>query len=100
LCSLISTYLKGSYSWQHVLTKDKYNEIATSITTTIKGRLESELKLIRSATGEEITYTATALLITDSAVVVGDKIDGRTVLSSSIMQGLDGSTKFYEVYLI
>jgi len=97
LCSLISTYLKGSYTWQHILTKDKYNEIATSTTTTIKGRIESGFKLIVDPTGEDVS--STAVLITESAVVVGDKIDGRIVLASSRMDGLDGAAAFYEVML-
>ena len=94
---MLDDYANQSLIWMHVLTLNEYNEIATSTTTTIKGRKDTGFKLIRNAQGQEIV--STAYVATKSAIAANDTIDGKLVISSEPAIDLDGSVLFYEVYL-
>lgn len=94
---MLDDYANQSLTWVHVLTLNEYNEIATSTTTTIKGRKDTGLKLICNAQGQEIL--STAYVATKSAITVNDNIDGKLVVSSEPAIDLDGRVLFWEVYL-
>lgn len=94
---MLGDYLNQSLTWEHILTRNEYDEMATSVITTIKGRKETVNKLVRNTLGAEILSTAG--LYTEAAVVCNDKIDGRIVISSEPQTNLDGSIMYYEVYL-
>ncbi len=95
---MLTEYANQSLTWIRVLTRSAYDEIATSSTSTIKGRKEAVNKVIRTAQGQEVVVSA--LILTASAVTAGDKIDGREVVSSEPLPDLEGSTLFYEVYTL
>ena len=94
---MLDLYANQSLTWVHVLARNEYDEIATSTTTTIKGRKEDGFKLVRNAQGEEVT--SSAMVITIANIVVGDKLDGRTVIAVPNNAMLDGSNLFNGVYL-
>ena len=94
---MIKDYLNQTLIWGQAGEPDVYNEIPFT-NVFIKGRKEEGFKLIRNSQGQEVV--SSACVFTDEAVKVGDKVDGRIVLSAQPMNDLDGSILFREVYLI
>jgi hypothetical protein len=94
---MLDNYANQNLIWSYAGTPNEYNE-STYTTSTIKGRKETGFKLVRDAQGQEIT--SSAVVFTKSPVSNNDLIDGRRVISSESMIGLDGATQWYEVYLI
>lgn len=94
---MLEDYTNQSLVWVKVLTLNEYGEVATSTTTTIKGRMDTGFKLVRNAQGKEVV--STAYVATKSAVSVGDTINGKVVVSSEPAVGLDGAILWYDVYL-
>jgi len=94
---MISSYLNQSLTWKHAGTPNEYNE-STYTTTTIKGRKENGVKLVRNKQGEETV--STACVFTTSAVSVDDLIDDRLVIDVLSNPTLNGTNLFYEVYLV
>lgn len=93
---MLKPYANQSIVWEHATERDEYYQ-PTPVTSTILGRLEDGFKLIRNSEGEQVV--STGVLFTETAVAVGDKIDGRLVIASSPNRGFDGEIVFYEVYL-
>ena len=93
----LDNYFNQSLTWKHVASINDSNE-PTYITSTIKGRKETGNNLVRNAQGQEVV--SSAAIFTGSAIANNDKIDGRLVISVDAMINLNGTIKFYEVYLI
>lgn len=93
---MIEFYANQTLEHKAVTGINEYNE-PTYSTSNIKGRKEPGNKLIRNNEGEEVV--SSALVLTETEVSVGDKIDGRLVLKVDEAAGLDGTIEFYEVYL-
>jgi len=94
---MIKAYLNQNLSWKHAGTLNEYNE-PTYTTTTIKGRKETGHKLVRNKQGQEVV--SSAWVVTQSAIAPNDKIDGSLVISVEEAVQMDGTTKFYEGYLV
>ena len=92
----MTEYLNQSMTWKHISSINKYNE-PTYTTSTIKGRKETGHKLVRNSQGEEVV--STACVFTLSAIEKCDLIDDEIVISVESNVELNGTTKFYEVYL-
>jgi hypothetical protein len=93
---MINDYANQSMTLKTAGTPNEYNE-PTYATSTIKGRKEHGIKLVRNAQGEETV--SSAVVFTASVVSVNDLIDDAIVIDSQPMPNLDGTTQFYEVYL-
>lgn len=69
----------------------------TYTTTTIYGRKESRIRLVRDTQGKEVV--SSGIVYTETAVLVGDLLDATTVLRVDAMPDLGGTVQFYEVSL-
>lgn len=94
---MLSDYANQSLTLKHVTSVNEYNEPSYT-TTTIKGRKETGFKLIRNAAGQMVV--ASAIVFTKSAVSNNDLIDGSLVISVKSDISLDGTTLFYEAFLL
>lgn len=95
----LSNYANQNLSLEvRTATKNAYNEYTYSTAVIIKGRKEPSNKLVVDASGED--KITSSFVMTEVAVTVGDKIDGRMVVTSEPVPNLAGITEFYEVYLI
>jgi len=95
---MIGTYTNQLVIWKHGITISDTNEKTFSSTDTIKGRVKLGYKLVINSKGEEVV--SIAKLLTESAVGVNDEINGQVVVNVNPLVDLDGTTQFYEVYLI
>ena len=93
---MLSGYANQSLSWGSRGTPNEYNE-STFSTVTIKGRMETGYKRILNSQGVEVV--SSARVMTESHILVGDKIDGSTVIAVNTMFGMEGTVEFYECYL-
>jgi len=93
----LDNYFNQSLTWKHVASTNDYNEPIYT-TFTIKGRKETGNILVRNAQGQEVV--SSAAIFTGSAIANNDLIDGQLVVSVDAMINLNGTIKFYEVYLI
>ena len=94
---MLDRYANQSLTWKHVATTNKYGE-STYTTSTVKGRKETGYKLVRNSKGEEVV--SSARVFTQSTVVEKDLIDEKIVVAVDYAIGLNGTVKFYTVYLI
>ena len=95
---MLSNYANQDLSWEVKTGEDDYSQPTFAAAATIKGRKTVTNKLVRNKQGEEVLVTGTVL--TESDVSEGDRIDGRTVMSSGPAVELGGSTLFNRVYLL
>ena len=93
---MIEMYANQSLTLKVPGTPNEYNE-PTYTSSTIKGRKESNFKLVRDVHGDEVV--SSSFVVTESAVEVGNLIDDKVVIASNPMPDLDGNIQFYEVYL-
>lgn len=93
---MLTDLANQALTWQSVASINAYNE-PTYTTATIYGRKEDGFRQIRNAQGE-ITVSS-ALVLTDSAVAVGGKIDGRIIIAVETIRDLGGAVDHYEAYL-
>jgi hypothetical protein len=94
----LGAYANQSISHQVAGVHNEYDEITYGASATIKGRKEATSKLIRTPSGQEIV--SVAMVMTETAVAVNDKLDSRLVIASEPAIDLGGNILFYEVYLI
>lgn len=95
---MLEDYLNQNLTWAAKSTLNDYGEQTYAAATTIKGRKEAQSKIIRNEQGEEVTINAVAY--TDELVSIGDKVDGRIVVSLDALVDLDGDVMFYACGLI
>lgn len=93
---MIEDYFTDIKLWKHVTGTDDYNQ-PTYEDKTIDCKFNEKLKLVRDKTGQQVV--SQAQVFCKESVQVDDLIDGRVVLSVGSMDGLDGITEGYEVYL-
>ena len=98
MSGILTQYANQSLAYLAWASENVYAEATYSTSATIKGRKQTTNKLIRTPDGKEVV--AGAFILTQTAVNVKDKIDGRMVISSEPVPGLDGNTLFYEVYTL
>jgi hypothetical protein len=95
---MLSNYANQALSWEVKTGENDYSQPTFAAAVTIYGRKTVTNKIVRNKQGEEVLVTGTVL--TESDVSEGDRIDGRTVMSSGPAVKLDGSAMFNRVYLI
>jgi hypothetical protein len=93
---MLTDYANQALTLQSVSSVNEYNE-PTYTTATIRGRKEDGFKLIRNAQGQEVV--SSAFVMTETAVDVNDKIDGKFVIVVNTIPDLGGAVDHYEVYL-
>jgi len=93
---MLSDYANQSLTRSIAGARDQYNQITYS-TAVISGRMEIGFKMVNNQQGQEVL--SSAFVMTETPVVVDDKIDGRLVVSVKNAVDLDGTTLFYGAYL-
>lgn len=96
--SFISPYATQALQHEVAGAPDEYNQPTYAAAVTVMGRLEAGHKLVRDSTGT--TVVSTAHVFSTEPVALGDRINGRPVVSVEPMAGLDGVPVFWEVYLV
>ena len=93
---MIEAYANQSLTLEKAGALNSYGEF-TYATSTIKGRKQTEFKLVRNSTGQEVV--STAQVFTTTAITVNDRIDGQVVIAVQSAVDIDGAVQFYQVYL-
>jgi hypothetical protein len=93
---MIEEYANQTLTLKKPLSVNEYNE-ATYSTTTIRGRKETGIKLVRNNQGEEVV--SSARVFTGTAITANDLIDNDLVLAVDTAIDLDGTVGYYTGYL-
>ena len=92
---LLANYAKVSMTKSAAGTPNAYGE-STYTNSTIYGVKESTNKLLRDRYGAEVV--ANTLIMTETSLTVGDKVDGDIVVRVDTVRNINGSTDHYEAY--
>jgi hypothetical protein len=92
---LLANYAKVSITKSTAGALNEYAE-PTYATSTIYGVKESTNKLVRDRYGAEVV--ANTLIMTETSLTVGDKVDGDIVMRVDTVRDINGAVSHYEAY--